>query len=120
LKLAGLKIHGSNLCVAPETLLLTSTGYKPIYSLAGHWVHVWNGEEWSRTKVYKTADAGPTFTGNWIRQIIAVAQDYPKTQFVRVVGPTTAEIAEFAGVENMQSLSFADFVSLINTIPKDL
>jgi ribonucleotide reductase alpha subunit len=44
----------SNLCVAPETLILTSNGYKPIYSLKGKSVDVWNGEEFSNVTVEKT------------------------------------------------------------------
>jgi hypothetical protein len=108
----------------PIAISLAAADYcSPVYLLgfdlgpntAGRFNNVY-----ASTEFYKTADAGPTFTGNWVRQIMAVARDYPKTQFVRVMGPTTAEIAEFAAVENMQSLSFADFVALINTIPKDL
>lgn len=50
-------IKSSNLCVAPETLLLTKeNGEVPIASLEGKEVHVWNGQQWSKTKVIKTND----------------------------------------------------------------
>lgn len=48
-------IHSSNLCVAPETEILTKEfGYKEIKILENQNVHVWNGEEWSETTVKKT------------------------------------------------------------------
>lgn len=47
-------ITQSNLCVAPETLILTKDGYLPISSLENQDVEVWNGNIWSKTKVIKT------------------------------------------------------------------
>lgn len=49
-------IYSSNLCVAPETLILTRDGYKEIKSLEGQETLVWNGEEWSMTVVRKTGE----------------------------------------------------------------
>lgn len=44
----GLAINTSNLCVAPETLILTKEhGDVPIEWAAGKLVHVWNGKHWS-------------------------------------------------------------------------
>ncbi|OLT55871.1 hypothetical protein BJF89_13880 [Corynebacterium sp. CNJ-954] len=48
------RIQMSNLCVAPETLLLTRSGNVPIAGLAGQDVEVWNGEEWSLSRVEQT------------------------------------------------------------------
>lgn len=45
-----------NLCVAPETMILTRDGYKVISELEGEKVEVWNGEEWSETTVVKTGE----------------------------------------------------------------
>jgi ribonucleotide reductase alpha subunit len=48
-------IKSSNLCVAPETQILTEKGYFPIQYLADHPnVKVWNGTEFSETFIYKT------------------------------------------------------------------
>lgn len=47
-------IKSSNLCVAPETPILTSKGYIPIYQLKDQTVEVWNGEEWSSTTIRQT------------------------------------------------------------------
>lgn len=49
-------IKSSNLCVAPETTILTDKGYIEIKSLEGKNVNVWNGEEWSNVNVVKTND----------------------------------------------------------------
>lgn len=47
-------IYATNLCVAPETLLLTDRGYQQISTLENQPVTVWNGEEWSQSVVVKT------------------------------------------------------------------
>lgn len=52
----GLEINHSNLCVAPETKILTDKGYEEIGSLEGEKVNVWNGEEWSNVNVIKTGE----------------------------------------------------------------
>ena len=49
-------ITSSNLCVAPETMILTSKGYFPIASLENKQIKVWNGEKFSETVVQKTGD----------------------------------------------------------------
>lgn len=49
-------IKSSNLCVAPETYLLTDQGQKQISTLVGQTVRVWNGEDWSETVVQKTGE----------------------------------------------------------------
>lgn len=48
------KIRQSNLCVAPETEILTRNGYQIISELEDQEVDVWNGKEWSTTVVRKT------------------------------------------------------------------
>lgn len=47
-------IKSSNLCVAPETKILTKNGYISISELENQDVDVWNGLEFSRTRVVKT------------------------------------------------------------------
>jgi len=49
-------IKSSNLCVAPETQILTDKGNIPIKDLYGKNVNVWNGEEWSSVLVNKTGE----------------------------------------------------------------
>ncbi|OKH22781.1 ribonucleoside-diphosphate reductase [Hydrococcus rivularis NIES-593] len=52
-------IPGVNLCVAPETRILTDKGQFPIADLAGQKVNVWNGFEWSEVEVKKTGTNQP-------------------------------------------------------------
>jgi ribonucleotide reductase alpha subunit len=53
-------IRSSNLCVAPETRVLTQEkGYVSIKTIENEMVHVWNGEEWSQTTIRKTSNASP-------------------------------------------------------------
>lgn len=47
-------IKSSNLCVAPETLILTREGEFAIEDLVNKEVDVWNGEKWSTVTVHKT------------------------------------------------------------------
>ena len=49
-------IKSSNLCVAPDTKILTSNGYFPIVSLHKKRVTVWNGEKFSPVKITKTGE----------------------------------------------------------------
>lgn len=49
-----LKIKASNLCVSPDTMLLTKDGEIVIGENEGRQVEVWNGKSWSKTTVVKT------------------------------------------------------------------
>lgn len=49
-------IKSSNLCVAPETLILTDRGYIQIKDLKDQEVNVWNGDKWSKTTVRQTGE----------------------------------------------------------------
>jgi ribonucleoside-diphosphate reductase alpha chain len=53
------KIYSSNLCVAPNTLVLTRQGNIPIVELEDKTVDIWNGEEWSEVVVRQTGVASP-------------------------------------------------------------
>ena len=71
------------------------------------------------TEHYKQSQAAPTFTGNWIRQLMKVMQDHNDCAFVRVHGETTAHINEFESVKNLEWITISEFQRRINT-PKDL
>jgi ribonucleoside-diphosphate reductase alpha chain len=55
-------IKSSNLCVAPETYVLTDKGQFQIHELEGQSVNVWNGETFSTTTVLKTGVAQKLLT----------------------------------------------------------
>ena len=67
------------------------------------------------TEFYKATGATPTFTGNWIKQITRVLEDYPRVQFVRLCGTTTARIAELDKISNLKHQDIAKFLHRINT-----
>jgi ribonucleoside-diphosphate reductase alpha chain len=49
-------IKSSNLCVAPETKILTNSGYYEIQSLVNQKVNIWNGDDFSEVTVLKTGE----------------------------------------------------------------
>ena len=55
-------IKSSNLCVAPETLILTDKGHIEIQTLKNKTVNVWNGKEFSETIVKQTSDDSELIT----------------------------------------------------------
>jgi hypothetical protein len=67
------------------------------------------------TPHYKPSVAEPTYTGNWIKQIIKICQDFPDRQFFRVHGPTTAPVVDFRVIRNLQPVSIDDFLLRLNT-----
>ena len=71
------------------------------------------------TEFYKPPTAAPTFTGNWIKQLVKIATDHRSVRFVRVQGSTTAHIEQFNAVSNMLHLDINTFVERINN-KKDL
>lgn len=56
LRKKGLEVVQSNLCVAPETKILTDEGYRVISDIADESVSIWNGAEWSTVVIRKTSD----------------------------------------------------------------
>jgi len=66
------------------------------------------------TEFYKTSDSVPTYTGNWVQQIVAVSKKFPQIQFVRVHGQTTAEISAFKNLNNFGCTSIAEFLKQLN------
>ena len=48
-------ITSSNLCVAPDTPILTQTGYHQISHLKDKSARVWNGKTWSNVKIQQTS-----------------------------------------------------------------
>lgn len=71
------------------------------------------------TEFYKPHNSAPTHAKNWIKQLKTIATDYPLTKFIRVHGPTTAEIPEFSTVPNLLKEQLGTFVDRINN-RKDL
>jgi len=62
------------------------------------------------TEFYKKSSANPTYSGNWVRQLITVMKDYPKSNFYRVMGETTADIPELRGAKNLCHIPMEEFM----------
>ncbi|QJX71847.1 ribonucleoside-diphosphate reductase large subunit [Faustovirus] len=80
-------ITGSNLCVAPETMILTDRGYFPIKSLANQHVNVWNGDEFTDALVAKTGVNQPL-----IRVSLSNGVDIDCTPYHKFILPNGTEI----------------------------
>jgi len=64
-------IKSSNLCVAPETQILTDQGYQVIETLKDKEINVWNGKEFSKVTVKQTSESSElikieTSDGNYL------------------------------------------------------
>jgi hypothetical protein len=62
---------------------------------------------------YKQPRSAPTYTGNWIKQIVTVVNDFPQQKFYRVQGDTTANITELEGLNNLKHMPMARFLGLL-------
>jgi hypothetical protein len=61
------------------------------------------------TEFYKPPASAPTFTGNWIKQLVQIAKDFPQCKIIRVHGPTTASVENFEKIENFQAIDLNSF-----------
>lgn len=66
------------------------------------------------TQFYKNHGSLPTFTGNWIKQIDKIMNDFSHIEFIRVCGPTTARIDGLETIKNLSHMAMATFVDRIN------
>lgn len=66
------------------------------------------------TDFYRSTSSVPTYTGNWVRQLLQIAKDFPKVNFVRVMGDTTANLQALDGVRNLSNIGMEDFLNRIN------
>lgn len=64
------------------------------------------------TEFYKRSAANPTYTGNWERQLLKIMQDYPDSNFIRVHGPTTSEIEQFARQTRYSRMDLGEFLKI--------
>lgn len=71
------------------------------------------------TEFYRKSISLPTYTGNWIRQIVTICRDFPTASFYRVQGETTATIPELTNINNLRHMPMTDFLDRINNT-KDL
>lgn len=67
------------------------------------------------TEFYKKSIDPPTFSGNWIKQIKTITDDYNTRQFIRVEGKESSFVPGFKDVANLQTMPMDRFQQKINT-----
>ena len=87
-------IKSSNLCVAPETKILTSRGQQMISELQDQDVEVWNGEEFSKVTVRKTGENQKLLTVNTSKGLSIRCTPYHKFWVVGHDEPIEAQNLE--------------------------
>lgn len=95
--------------------LAAEQGSKTVYMLGFDMGPVGNNQFnniYAGTEFYKKSDAPPTFTGNWVKQLVHVASDFSQTAFVRVHGPTTSQISQLEQIKNFTSTDLDSFLCL--------
>ena len=92
-------------------------GYHCIY-LLGFDLGTTNGQFnnlYADTQFYKKSQDPPTFSGNWVKQIIQICGDFSAREFIRVEGPQSARVTGFDTVKNLRSMPILEFQTLLNT-----
>jgi hypothetical protein len=67
------------------------------------------------TEFYKKITDPPTFSGNWIKQIKTIAEDYNNRRFIRVEGKESSFVPTFRDVPNLQTLPIDRFKERLNS-----
>ena len=98
--------------------LAAESGFGRIYLLGfdlGPTEHNLFNNVYAGTEFYRDHGAQPTYTGNWVNQLVEVFEKFPNTEFVRVIGTTSAKIDKFQTVPNLVHQDLADFLTQLNT-----
>jgi len=112
------KKYHSNSSGPIATALAAINGNQIVYMLGfdmGPTVNQRFNNMYAGTDFYKKVDAAPTYTGNWVKQLVAIAKDFPQTTFVRVCGATTADIRELKTLNNLQHIPVQTFLDRVAT-----
>lgn len=101
------RITHSNLCVAPETRVLTDKGYLPIGELAGQTINAWNGEKFSPSLVAKTGEdqelVTVTFSNGGSLDVTPYHKFYVKNEYDKpAVEVSAAELVEGDRLEKFE------------------
>ena len=111
------KYHGNS--SGPIACALAALdGHSRIYMLGfdmGPTVNLKFNNVYAGTDFYKRPDAAPTYTGNWVKQLCTIAQDFPQMAFVRVCGTTTADIRELKHFNNLVHIPVQMFLERVAT-----
>jgi len=107
-------IKSSNLCVAPETKVLTSEGHQTISELKDKEVEVWNGEEFSKVTIRQTGQDQKLLTVKTSKGLSMRCTPYHKFWIVGHDEPIEAQSLE----EGMKIIKHS--LPVINNTTKEL
>lgn len=105
-------IKSSNLCVAPETEVMTSDGQKVISTLKDKTVSVWNGDEFSEVTVRQTGVDQKLLTVRTSRGLTLRCTPYHKFWIVGMDEPLDAQELKVG----MEIIKQGDFVASIEDL----
>jgi len=64
---------------------------------------------------YKKSLDKPTYSGNWIKQIAKICNDFPLITYTRVIGKTSADIENFKTIKNLDHMDIDQFCVMLNS-----
>ena len=112
------KKYHSNSSGPIATSLAALDGHNTIYMLGfdmGPTANQKFNNVYAGTDFYKKQDAAPTYTGNWVKQLCVITQDFPQITFVRVCGTVTADIRELKVFNNFLHIPIQMFLDRVAT-----
>jgi ribonucleotide reductase alpha subunit len=106
-------IKSSNLCVAPETLILTREGHLRIDDLKNQEVEVWNGESFSKTTIYQTSVSSELLEVHTSDGCVLNCTKYHKF-YIKDEHLNTTKIVEAQNLKNGMIISESNFPIISN------
>ena len=118
-------IKSSNLCVAPETLILTKNGQEKIENLKDKEIEVWNGKDFSRTTVFQTSEESElievhTSDGSVLtctkyhKFYIQNKYDKSKNKNIDIIDSSVVELVEAQNLESGMNIIKCDYPVIDN------
>jgi ribonucleotide reductase alpha subunit len=107
-------IKSSNLCVAPETLVLTRKGHLRIDNLENQEVEVWNGESFSKTTIYQTSASSELLEVHTSDGCVLNCTKYHKF-YIKDEHLNTTKIVEAQDLKNGMIISESSFPIISNS-----
>ena len=107
-------IKSSNLCVAPETLVLTRDGHLKIEDLVNQEVEVWNGETFSKTTIYQTSASSELLEVHTSDGCIVTCTKYHKF-YIKNESQKTIKTVEAQDLKNGMIIIESSFPIISNT-----
>jgi len=116
-------IKSSNLCVAPETLILTKNGQEKIEDLKDKEIEVWNGKDFSRTTVFQTSEEselievhtsdGSVLTCTKYHKFY-IQNKYEKNKSIDIINSSVVDLVEAQNLESGMNIIKCDYPVIDN------